>query len=46
MRLCFDFAPATLSTNGAFLLLLFPFTLSVTAAGGEVEGRTQRTLLR
>ncbi|HEV8711490.1 MAG TPA: adenylate/guanylate cyclase domain-containing protein [Candidatus Binatia bacterium] len=43
---CFDFAAATLSTNGAFLLLVFsPFALSVTAAGGEVEGHPQRTVL-
>jgi len=37
---------ATLSTNGAYLGLFFPsFTLSVTAAGGEVEGRTQCMIL-
>src|SRR5262249_4757300 len=39
---CFDFAAAMLSTNGAWVSLIFPpFALSVTAAGGEVEGRTQ-----
>jgi hypothetical protein len=40
MHPCFDFASATLSTNGTFeLLAVLPFALSVTAGGGEVEGR-------
>jgi len=39
MRSCFDFASATLSTNGADELYFSPFVLSITGVGGEVEGQ-------
>jgi hypothetical protein len=45
LRLPLRQAQGTLSTNGAGLLRFSPIVLSVTATGGEVEGRARCTVL-